>query len=92
MPKKPQLLPFTATPITYGQKTQFTPDKDTSAPLLPEGLKRIQKIIGLLLYYARARAVNNKLLVALNTISAQQAKATVHTEQLVKMLLNYVAT
>ncbi len=29
MPKKPQLLPFTATPITYGQKIQYTPDKDT---------------------------------------------------------------
>ncbi len=26
MPKKPQLLPFTATPIAYGKKTQFTPD------------------------------------------------------------------
>jgi hypothetical protein len=36
--------------------------------------------------------VDNKLLVALNAICAQQAKATVHTEQLVKMLLNYVAT
>jgi hypothetical protein len=72
------------------RKIQFTPDKDTSAPLLPEGLKRIQKIIGLLLYYARA--VNNKHLVALNAISARQAKARVHTEQLVKMLLNYVAT
>jgi hypothetical protein len=36
--------------------------------------------------------VNNKLLVALNAISAQQAKATIDTEQLVKMLLNYVAT
>ncbi len=32
MPKKPQLLPFTTTPIAYSQKTQFTPD--TLAPLL----------------------------------------------------------
>jgi hypothetical protein len=75
MPKKPQLLPFTTTLIAYGQKTQFTPDEDTLAPLLPECLKRIQKIIGFLLYYARA--VKNKLLVALNTISA---KAMLHTE------------
>ncbi len=42
------------------------------------------------LYYAQA--VNNKLLVALNAISAQKSKATIHTEQLVKMLLNYVTT
>jgi hypothetical protein len=90
MPKKPQLLPFTTTPITYGQKTQFTPDTDTSAPLSPERLKRIQKIIGSLLYYARA--VDIKLLVALNAISARQAKAMLHTELLVKTPLNYVAT
>ncbi len=90
MPKKPQLSPFTTAPIAYGQKTQFTPDKDTSAPLLPKCLKCIQKSFWSLLFYARA--VNNKLLVALNGISAQQAKAMVHTEQLVKTLLNYVAT
>jgi hypothetical protein len=86
MPKKPQLLPFTATPIAYGQKTQFTPDKDTLAPLLLERLKCAQNIIGSLLCYARAV---DKLLIALNTISV---KAMLHTEQLVKMLLNYIAT
>ncbi len=48
------------------------------------------KIIGFLLYYAWA--VNNKLLVALIAISTQQGKVTVHMEQLVKMLLNYVTT
>jgi hypothetical protein len=58
---------------------------------LPEHFKRVQKNIKSLLYYAQA--VNNKLLVALNhAISAQQAKATIHTEQLVEMLLNYIAT
>jgi hypothetical protein len=67
MPKKPQLSPFTATPITYGQKTQFTSDKDTLAYLLPKCHKRIQKIIRPLLYYVRA--ADNKLLVALNDIS-----------------------
>ncbi len=90
MHKRPQLLPFTATLIAYGQKSQYTPDKDTSAPLSPECIKRVQKIIGSLLYYAQA--VDNKLLVALNAVSARQAKATVHMEQLIKTLLNYVAT
>jgi hypothetical protein len=42
------------------------------------------------MYYAQA--VDNKLLVALNAISAQQAKATIHMEQLVETLLNYIAT
>jgi hypothetical protein len=64
MPKKPQLLPSTATPIAYGQKIQYTPDEDTLAPLLPERIKRFQKYIGSVLYY------DNKLLVALNAISA----------------------
>ncbi len=65
-------------------------DKDTLAPLLPVCIKCIQKIIGSLLYYAQA--VDNKQLVALNAISARQAKVTIHTEQLVEMLLNYFAT
>jgi hypothetical protein len=90
MPKKPQLLLFTATPIAYGQKKQYMPDEDTLASLLLECIKCIQKVIRSLLYYARA--VNNKLLVALNAISARQAKVTVHTKQLVETLLNYVAT
>ena len=39
-----------------------------------------------------ARAVDNKLLAALNAIAACQSKATIHTEQLVHTLLDYVAT
>ena len=66
------------------------PEEDTSAPLSAERLLRVQKIIGSLLY--SARAVDNKLLVALNAISDRQSKATIHTEQLVHTLLDYVAT
>jgi hypothetical protein len=50
----------------------------------------MQKIIGSLLYYARA--LDNKLLVALNAIAACQSKATIHMEQLVHTLLDYIAT
>jgi hypothetical protein len=50
MPQKPHLLPFSTTPIAYGQKTQHTPDKDTLASLLPEHIKHIQKSI--VLYFA----------------------------------------
>jgi hypothetical protein len=90
MPKKPQLSPFTRLPIAYGKKTQCTADEDTLAPLLPERIKHVQKTIRSLLYCAHA--VDNKLLVALNAINAQQAKAMIHTEQLVETLLNYVTT
>ena len=46
--------------------------------------------MGSLLYYARA--FDNKLLIALSAIAAHQAKATVVTEQVVDLLLDYVAT
>ncbi len=36
--------------------------------------------------------MDNKLLVALNAIAARQSKASIHTEQLVHTLLDYVAT
>ena len=80
-PRKPQLSSFIATPITYGKKTQLTPDEDRSALLSPKRLWRVQKIVWSLLYYTRA--VDNKLLVAHNAIALRQSKATVHREQLV---------
>jgi hypothetical protein len=88
-PRKPQLSPFIATINAYDQKTQLTPDEDTSASLSPECLLRVQKTIRLLLYYARA--MDTKLLV-LNAIASRQSKSTIHTEQLVHTLLDYVAT
>jgi hypothetical protein len=48
------------------------------------------KIVGSLLYFARA--ANSELLVALSAITAHQAKATVATEQVVDLLLDYFAT
>jgi hypothetical protein len=51
---------------------------------------RIQEIVRLLLFYAQA--VNNKLLVALSAVAAQQSHATIATKQAVHLLLDYVAT
>jgi hypothetical protein len=63
---------------------------DTSEHLNVHHKCHIQGIVGLLHYYARA--VNNKLLVALNAIIACKSCATVATEQAVHLLLDYVAT
>ena len=49
---KPQHAPHAHHPIVYGAAAQLLPDKDTSPPLMNEGIKCIQGIIGLLLYYA----------------------------------------
>ena len=62
----------------------------TDTSLLLKGIKRIQGIGGDLLYLGRA--VNNKLLVALSKISAQQAAATEDTSSAIEKLLDYVAT
>eukprot|EP00804_Cyclotella_cryptica_P011136 CCRYP_020838-RA/>CCRYP_020838-RA protein AED:0.39 eAED:0.39 QI:0/0/0/1/1/1/3/0/399 len=83
----------------YNKRTcRLTMDTYISALLLKydhpdhalQASKRIQGIVGSLLYYARA--VDNKLLVALSTISSQQTAATQNTAAAVHQLLDYVAT
>ena len=90
MPLKPQLSPHKHREIQYGAKTQTAIEADTSPPLDAKGVKRVQQIVGGLLYYARA--VDNKLLVALNAIGMQQSAATEDTDTAVSQLLDYVAT
>ena len=46
--------------------------------------------MGACLFYGRA--VDNKLLVAINTISSQQAHATEDTNKAITTLLDYLAT
>ena len=77
-------------PISYGAKAQLTPTADASKHLAEHHKRRIQEIVGLLLYYAQA--VDNKLLVALSAIAARQSYTTVATEQAVHLLLDYVSS
>lgn len=76
-PRKLQHAPHKHRNIIYGTKEQLLPDENTSPPLDKAGIKQIQGIVGFLLYYARA--VDNKLLVTLSTISSQQTTATQNT-------------
>ena len=73
-PKKPQYSPHKHRPIDYGATHQIVQPTDTIPPLNDKGIKRVQGIVGALLYIGRS--VNNKLLAALSAISAQQAAAT----------------
>ena len=66
------------------------PPPDTSPPLQPKLITRVQSIIGSLLYYARA--VDCTLLSALNTLSTQQASPTELTLHLCHRLLDYAVT
>ena len=63
---------------------------NNSPPLNEKGINRIQGIVGDLLYLGRA--VNNKLLVDLSAIGAQQAAATEETAAAIEQLLDYVPT
>jgi len=63
---------------------------DTTEPLTPAALTRLQEIIGTLLYYARA--VDSSLLVALGTLASAQTKGTKATAKAATQLLNYCAT
>jgi len=89
-PRRRQLSPYKHREIEYGAKQQMSPEADTSPSLDDEGIKRVQRIVGAILYYARA--VDNKLLVALSAIGSQQAAATENTAAAVTQLLDYVAT
>ena len=62
----------------------------TSPKLTKSGIKRVQATVGALLYYSRA--INNKLLVGLSVIGAQQAAATEETAAAIDQLLDHVAT
>ena len=90
IPTKPQLSPHRHREIVYGAKEQLTLEEDTSPALNASGIKRVQAIVGALLYYARA--VDNKLLAAVSTIGGQQAAATEKTNEAINQLLDYCAT
>ena len=76
---KPSKPTHTAYLITYSNSSvpyQNAVQKDLSPHLNTKDTKTIQQIIGCLLYYARA--LDNTLLVSLNTISQTQAKTNCH--------------
>jgi hypothetical protein len=90
MPTKHQLSPHKHHDIILGQTTQLTHVNPYSPPLSTEGVKRIQGIIGTLLYYACA--VDNKFLATLSTLCSQQATATEATHVAMNQLLDYLTT
>ena len=63
---------------------------DTSAPLSPEEAKKIQQIVGVLLFYARA--VDATMLYPVSKLSSMQAHPTQAVRADVDRLLNYAAT
>ena len=90
MPAKPQHSPHAAPPRQFGKDAQKPVEHDTMPLLPPDRIKRIQQIIGTIMYYARA--VDLTTLVALSSIASEQTKATQNTEKKVTQLLDYLQT
>ena len=85
-PSKPKHNPHIWTPLKYGQTIQLAP-QNNNLPVFPAPrIKRMQQIIGFLLYYARA--VHNIILMTFNDLAADQSKTIVETEQHIHKLSN----
>jgi hypothetical protein len=89
-PTRPQHAPHAWTKPTYGAAIQYAPSIDTSPALDTADTKRVQEVLGTLLFYARA--VDSTMLKAIGTISTQQAHGTQATMKAITQLLNYAAT
>jgi hypothetical protein len=89
-PTRPQHSPHAWTKPTYGAAIQYAPIHDNSAALDAKDTKRVQEVLGTLLFYARA--VDSTMLTAIGTLASQQAHGTAATLQALTHLLNYCAT
>ena len=90
MPKRPQHCPYSPAPKQYGANAQAPLPVDISPKLSPEEIKEIQRVVGSILYYARA--VDITVLMALSSIAIEQTKGTTSTMGKAKQLLDYLTT
>jgi hypothetical protein len=89
-PTRAQHAPHAWATPAYGAKVQYAAEDDTTPPLSSQELTRLQQIIGIFLYYARA--IDSTMLVALGTLASAQTKGTAATTIAVTQLLNYCAS
>ena len=90
-PCKPELSPHRYASRSFNAANAQTPiPDDDSARLDAAGVLRVQRIVGSILYYARA--LDAPLLPALTEIGSNQAKATEENLAATKKLLDFVAT
>jgi hypothetical protein len=89
-PARPEHAPHTWNPPMYGAKTQFVNDETTSPALSNKDVKKLQQLMGTLLYYARA--VDTTSIMRINLLASEQSNATKFTAHKVIKLLNYCNT
>jgi hypothetical protein len=89
-PTSPEASPHEWQKPQYGAKTQYVAAADTSPSLDVTDTKRIQEVLGTLLYYARA--VDSTMLAAIGELATQQTAGTKQTMEALTKLLNYAAS
>ena len=89
-PQENSIIPTQAPGNLLRQQRATFPRRGYLAPPGHPRHKRVQGIVGALLYYAHD--VDNKLLFCLSAIGAQQASATQQTNEAIDQILDYCAT
>jgi hypothetical protein len=90
LPGRIQNCPYSPEPEQFGSDAQAPLVPDETALLYARGIKRIQQIVGSILYYART--VDMTILMALSSIAVEQMKATEKTMGRCIQLLDYLAS
>jgi hypothetical protein len=85
---KIQMCPYTPALKQFGLEAQCPLPANNSPPLDKKGIKRVQQIVGSILYYAQV--VDMTVLMALSTIANKQMKATEKTMAKCTQLLDYL--
>jgi hypothetical protein len=85
-----QHCPYSPEPEKYESEAQSPLPLDTLQTLDKKEIKAVQRIVGSILYYARA--VDMTVLMALSMIASEQTKGTECTMEKALQLLDYLAT
>jgi hypothetical protein len=85
-----QHCPYSPEPKRYGADAQSPLPHNDSRKLNKTKIKQVKKIVGSILYYARA--VDMTVLMALSTIASEQTKGTKCTLEKAYQVLDYLAT
>ncbi len=88
MPKKLQTCPYSPEPKQFGTDAQAPLPPDTSPKLDAKGIKHVQQIMCIILYYAWA--INMTVLKALSSLAVEQTKASDKTIVRCTQLLDYL--
>ena len=86
-PTRPQHSPHAYSTPQFGAKIQYATGPDESPTLHSTDTKRVQEVLGTLLFYARA--IDGTMLPVIGTLATKQCKNTEATMQGITQLLRH---